>query len=417
MNKGGWKGSPVVGLVALVLTVALIVGGTTLFERRQLRAQRAELETLEAELGKSHWTDRNTVLLNDDLYGFDHRIESYLFIGTDADTKAKRLDSDYHSVMADFILLMVMDHTDDTYGFIQIDRNTVTPVDEMNQDNKVIATRDLQICTAQWYGLSAEMGAQNTVNAVRDLLGYLEVVDGYYEISMKDIAALNRAVGGVEIHFDEDLTVVDPAFKKDATVTLTDAQAEAFLRARMSVGEGTNEERMSRQRQYMDGLFAKVREHTRDNPKYGVELFKSLRSIAVTNMIGNDFSRIAQSLLKDDSKGILRFEGETKMGSVLGDGKLHEEFYPSTDSLIDVMTQLYSLVLADDDDADDEAEESEDDSEDDTEEALEEDSADEAEEEESEDEDSADAEAPQPEGEAQADGGNEPPADDAKKAE
>ena len=382
MNRGGWNRNPIVGLVALALTVVLVVGCTTLLERRQLQKQRAELVALEANLGAKHWTDFNTVLLNDDLYGFDHRIESYLFIGTDADTKAKRLDSDYHSVMADFILLMVMDHTDDTYGFIQIDRNTITPVDEMNRDNKVIATRNLQICTAQWYGLNAEMGAQNTVNAVRNLLGELEVIDGYYEISMKDIAELNHAVGGVEIHFDEDLTAANPAFQKDATITLTDAQAEAFLRARMGVGEGTNEERMSRQRQYIEGLFEKVREHTRDNPKYGVELFRSLRSIAVTNMIGNDFSRIAQKLLKGENKGILRPEGESKLGTVLGDGKQHEEFYPRTDSIIDVMTRLYSLVPADvADSEDDEAEESEDDSEDVSEEIPEEDFEDEAEEE------------------------------------
>lgn len=348
MNKDGRIGGTTFRLIALVLTLALIVGGTMLYERTRRDAEQARLEVLEESLDTSPWTDENTVLLDDELYGFDHRLESYLFIGTDEN--AKSLSGSYQRAMADFLLLMVMDHTDNSYGFIQIDRNTITNVSELDESGNIVYDRELQVCTAQWYGTTAELGAKNTVDAVRLLLGELENIDGYYEISMKDIAALNRAVGGVKITFDEDLTAADPAFVKGASVTLDDAQAEAFLRARMSVGQGTNVERMDRQWQYMSSLLARVREHTAKDPRYGLELWNALRSIAVTDMIGNDFSRIAQKLLKGQDKGILRLEGKTRQGKILGDGLLHEEFYPTVDSIVEVMTELYSLVLADPDD-------------------------------------------------------------------
>ena len=356
-RNGGSKGK-IVGLIALVVILALIVGATAVYEGRQQKARKAELEELAAEIKTGIWSDENTVLVDDELYGFDHRIESYLFIGTDEKTES--LSEDYDRAMADFLLLMVMDHTDNTYGFIQIDRNTVTEVSQLDENGNPVIDRELQICTAQWYGTTAEMGARNLERSVRRLLGDLENIDGFYEISMKDIAALNRAVGGVEITFDEDLTAANAAFKKGATVTLDDAQAESFLRARMSVGEGTNAERMGRQRQYMTGLFARIREHVKSNPKYGLELWKALRSIAVTNMIGNDFSRIAQKLLKGEDKGILRLEGETRLGEILEDGVEHEEFYPRGDSILQVMTELYSLVPADPDDivSDDDPDES-----------------------------------------------------------
>ena len=112
----------------------------------------------------------------------------------------------------------------------------------------------------------------------------------------------------------------------------------------MSLKDDSNQARMSRQKQYMDGLFQKVREHTRSNPEYGLQLWDSLQDVAVSDMNGMDFSRIARMLLDGEDKGILKIEGESKLGKVLNDGLEHEEFYADPISIRDVMTDLFSLV-------------------------------------------------------------------------
>lgn len=339
-------------IVAVVLSVILLAGlfgGVALYERTQARKLEAELRARGAELESSLWTDDNTVSFGDQMYGFDHRLETFLFLGTDASSVVSEDPEEYHGPMADFVLLMILDHTQNSIGYIQIDRNTVTDVDELDKDGVVIDTRELQICTAHWYGRSPEMSAENTVAAVKHYLGDLENIDGYYVINMKDIGALNHTVGGVTVTIEDDMDAADSEFTKGKTLLLSDDQAEAFLRARMNVGEGDNASREVRQRQYMASFFKKVREMTTQDPEFGIKLWDMLKDVAVTNMNGNDFSRIAQKLLKGEDKGIHTIKGKTVLGYILQDGVEHEEFYADEDSKRDEMIEMFSLVPIEDD--------------------------------------------------------------------
>ena len=55
-----------------------------------------------------------------------------------------------HSVT--FLLLMVLDHTDDTISYLQIDRNTMVDVPYIGVDGNGEGENFEQICTASWYG-------------------------------------------------------------------------------------------------------------------------------------------------------------------------------------------------------------------------------------------------------------------------
>lgn len=332
-------------LIAFLFVCVFLAGAVYLYEKRVQRRRAAKSNRQEE--GSLQWSPDNTMLLDGDTYGFDHRIESFLFMGTDASGNEGETGSDYHGAMADFLLLMVLDYTDDTYGCFQIDRNTITRVNEMDETGKMTDFRQIQICVSHWYGGDRDMSAVNTMDSVKYLLGDLGVIDGYYVLSMSDIGALNHAVGGVEITITEDLTAADPAFTKGSTLTLTDEQAERFVRARMSVGEGTNVERMSRQKEYMDALLEKIKNNSMKDAGFALDLWNTLRSAAATDMNGTDFSRIANMFIKGENKGILSPRGETKTGTVLNDGLEHEEFYPDEKSLLEVMTELYSLKLVD----------------------------------------------------------------------
>lgn len=357
MKKRAISGRMVVAAALIAALIVAIVCASVLLERGQQRDRERELQVQSEALKASMWTDENLVDIGDKLYGFDHRLETFLFVGTDNSGSGNSDPEDFRGPMADFLLLMVLDHTKNTIGYLQIDRNTVTDVDELDASGEVIDTRELQICTAHWYGRNPEMCAENTVNAVKSYLGDLENIDGYFVINMDDIGRLNHTVGGVEVTIEDDMDAADATLAKGKTLVLDDEQAEHFLRARTNVEGSKNAERMKRQRQYMTSFFEKVKEKTMENPKFGIDLWDMLKDVSVSNMNGNDFSRIAQKLLKGENKGIHTIKGETVLGYILEDGVEHEEFYPDVDSLRDEMVELFSLVPVEDEEDDGEPDE------------------------------------------------------------
>ena len=343
MEKRIRRRKAIIPVIVMTLLLAAVLGGTVILEKMEQRDQEKKLQQEAETLKASPWTDQNTLELDGKRYGFDHRLETYLFIGTDDSGSAD--PDNYRGPMADFLLLMVMDHTDNTIAYLQIDRNTVTDVRELRKDGTEITSRKLQICTAHWYGRNPEMAAENTVYAVQKYLGGLPKIDGYFVMSMHDVGSLNHAVGGVKVTILDALEDSDPSLRQGETLVLSDEQAERFIRARMSVGSGTNAERMARQRQFMNSLFATVKEKAADNPAFSLELWDTLKGVAVSNMNGNNFSRIAQKLLKGTDKGLFTIRGESVQGYVLGDGQPHEEFYAGDGAVREAMTDLFSLTL------------------------------------------------------------------------
>ena len=358
-----------IAVAAIVLLTVAAVGIGRIYENAHLREEEERLRAEAERMKSSLWTEDNTLYIDDEELGFDHRIETFLFIGTDYSGGQEIGNSGKtRQPMADFLMLMVLDHTRNSIGYIQIDRNTITPVWELNAEGKAINCRDIQICIANWYGATPEAGAENTVRSVREFLGGMEKIDGYYVLSLDDIELLNRSAGGVEIRVDDDVRAWNPELKAGETVRLTDAEAASYLRARMEVGEGTNAERMARQRNYVTGLFSEIGKKAESDPEYALELWNMLKGAACTNMNGNDFSRIAQKLIKGENMGIHVFKGETREGYASGDGELHEEFYPDMSSVKEELTEMFSLVPIPDEEDDEEPEADEEDEEDEEEE-------------------------------------------------
>lgn len=333
-----------IGAAALITAIALITVGTRIADRRmRLRELEQQGDTGATASAAAPAVNRADVTLEGKSYRIDHRTESFLFIGTDSSGNEEGEGASYYGTMADYILLMVLDYTDDSYGCIQINRNTMTDVDELDGEGLTVATRELPIFTAHWYGANKEMSAQNTVKAVSHLLGDLSAIRGYYILNMKDIRLMNSAVGGVTLTMEEDHTDIDPAMVKGAAITLTDQQAEGFVRARMSLREPTNEARNLRQRQYMEQFFAQAADRSMRDPRFATKLWDTLKSSAMTNLNGNAFSRIAEMFLNGSDKGILIPEGENRLGTALEDGEVHEQFYIDPSSLSRIMVNLYSL--------------------------------------------------------------------------
>ncbi len=282
------------------------------------------------------------VRLNGTTYEYDHIIESWLFIGTDGSGNEQGTGEDYHGTMADFLVLAVFDKTDRTYALLQLDRNTVADVNMMQPDGSTYASADMPLCIAHWYGGNPEQSCENTVDAVSRFLGKLEI-DGYYCLGMEDIGTLNHAVGGVEVTVEDDFSESDPTLKIGETVLLNDEQAVSYVRGRMTVADGTNANRMKRQRQYMEGYLAKVKEKTKEHSSFINDLYHQLLDLAETTMTGRDLSRLAKRVDQGRNLGIFTFEGTYTEEVAKADGLPHERFHADPESVEEVMKELYHL--------------------------------------------------------------------------
>lgn len=188
-----------------------------------------------------------TIVLGNREYQMTHPVRTYLFLGTDASGNEGGTGEEYQGSMADTLMLLVIDEQEETYGILQLNRDTITDVPLMQADGSANASAQLQLCTAHWYGGNPKQSCENTVNAVSDMLGGLPI-DGYYALSMNAMSKLNEAVDGVKMTFTEDLTELDPQMKSGATLTLTDEQAEKLMHARYGMSDDRNVKRMGRQR-------------------------------------------------------------------------------------------------------------------------------------------------------------------------
>lgn len=285
---------------------------------------------------------KGTLTLFGKKYDYFDEIKSYLLIGTDASGTGKADSEQYHGSMADFLLLAIFNKTENTYSFLQLDRDTITEVDLLQKDGSANASADIQLCTAHWYGGSESASSVNTVNAVSAMLGNL-LIDGYYTLNMKEIPVLNHAIGGITVTLEDDFSNVDAAMQKGKTIQLNDSQAFHYVHDRYQVGDERNISRMKRQRNYMEEFFKKAVEKTKEEPAFGNRLYKRLKEIADTDITGRQVSAIMNWISAWQGTGIYIFEGKSEIGKILGDGEEHAEFYINKKSKIDVMTKLYGL--------------------------------------------------------------------------
>lgn len=282
------------------------------------------------------------LVIDDKSYSSPDDIDAYLFIGTDGSGDREDAVEGYNGSMADFVMLMVVNRTQKLYGFLQLNRDTIVEVPVLKEDGSEEGVAIEQLCIAHWYGYNEEQRNENTVTTVSRFLGNLPI-RGYYTINMDDISALNHALGGVTVTIEEDMTSVDPEMKEGAEVHLRDDQVEGYLRARMSVGDGTNVARMRRQRQYMQNAYSIILDNFRKDPEYINDMYREIQDVLETNLPGNEISRIANAIKNMENQGILGIEGTAASGTRLDDGETHAEFYASSASIVEELGKLMTL--------------------------------------------------------------------------
>ena len=326
-------------IVLLTAAIAVFGVGLVLFERH-MRKPEGPSDT--GEWGWHESGEEIRLKIGDKRLTYTDAVDAYLVIGTDATGSNPDAKQGFNGDMADFLMLLLVNRTSGRFGFIQLDRDTMTNVPILDAAGKEIGTSKEQLCIAHWYGQNEEQRNGNTVTAVSRLLGGLPI-KGYYTINMKDMDKVNHAVGGVQVKIEDDLTYIDPSMRPGATVTLADDQVESYLRARRSVGDGSNTARMRRQRQYIQNLYTLVTGRLKENPNYINEIYDDLSEVVDSDLPAKELSQLTAEIMKFENLGFKTIEGESKKGKGSYDEIVHAEFYPETESILQTLEEFTGL--------------------------------------------------------------------------
>lgn len=335
--------------ICITVIVLLCIGLTGLFlmeyrsgntNRKQKGSKNHTAEQTEQPID---WDSLQKVKLNHHKYGLLHKVTSWLIIGTDVSGNQDGIGEDYQGAMADFMLLVVFDEENHSYGMLQLNRDTMTEIHLLDYKGEGEATADIQLCTAHWYGGNRQQGCENTITAVSHLLGGVPI-DGYYELPMKAIPVLNKQVGGVTVTLEDDFSSVDAAMVKGKTITLSDSQAFHYIHDRYGVGDEENTSRMRRQRQYMSAFADKAKQKIAEDNQFAATLLNALDSYAISEINQNDLMHYLDTINEYQSQGMLTIDGKLKLGKALGDGLEHREFYADAASIEQIVKKLYPLM-------------------------------------------------------------------------
>ena len=271
-------------------------------------------------------------------YPLKQKLEAVLLIGTDSQEAYTQEDKgfqDYYNYsQADFLMLLVLDHQEKTVEILQLNRDTMADVPWLDVLGNYGGTRFQQLCRAFNYGDGGRKSCKNTLDAVSRLL-FDAPIHHYIQVPMSVIPLLNDLVGGVPVTIPVDMTSEDPAFVKGATVVLKGSQAETFVRARMSLDDGTNLARMERQRIYMESFQRQAQAAFNSDSQFAMKLVEKLEGFLQSDLTAQQLSDLAESLDKYQVGPIGYAEGELVLG------EQYYEFYADESSLWGLVLSAY----------------------------------------------------------------------------
>lgn len=236
---------------------------------------------------------------------------------------------------SDFIMLLVLDHDTKTIRRLQIERDTMTDVLVMSVLGKPVGTKFMQICLAHAYGANQAENGENTMKTVENLLEGIDI-ELYLSMNIAGLPALNEALGGVTVTIPEDMTYYDPQMQKGATLTLTGKQTEILTRYRYNVADESNEQRMVRQRAFMEAAIRTFTERVREDNNFVGKLYDALGDNMTTNMYKGRMINEANRAYSYTVAPIEYLKGSYKIGD---DGFM--EFHPDEQFIIDWVLDVF----------------------------------------------------------------------------
>lgn len=320
----------------LVLLLATAVGAYFYLNKKgeaQLKKNQS-IASITAPEEASSEDDGKTIVYNGAKYKYNEDNINILFMGVDRDMQDTGEKVIGENGQADVLIWAALDSKTGHLSLINISRDAMVDVNKYNVEDKYLGTDKMQLCLAYSYGDGKEKSCENTLQSVSRLM-YGMPVNAYIAIDYSAIAPLNDAIGGVTVNVLEDLTQSDSALKAGETVTLHGEQAQTYVRSRNTEVLDSNNQRMERQKQYIDAFLQQAISQTKKNLTLPVTLYNDVSDYMVTNISASEVTHLATLMIQNGVSGgdILTVPGEVTQGDV------YAEFNPDD-------KELYKLILS-----------------------------------------------------------------------
>lgn len=260
-------------------------------------------------------------------------LETILVMGLDKNERSEMLEGYVNKTQSDFLLLLVIDQENRSINSLHINRDTMTEITRLGVFGGAAGKYTAQIALAHAYGSGGSDSALNAVKAVSNFLGGVKI-DHYMTFTMDSVALVNDMVGGVTVFIEDDFSEMDPSLVQGQEITLKGEQALHFVRGRSNVADGTNLNRMARQRQYMMGLYEKIMAAAAQDEAFPEKLVKKLADAFDTDLSVYQLDSLFDTLLECKMGEILTIEGENVRGEFM-------EFYADPDSVAQAVQTLF----------------------------------------------------------------------------
>ncbi|MCD7889986.1 MAG: LCP family protein [Oscillospiraceae bacterium] len=268
---------------------------------------------------------------NGTTYKLNRHIDTVLLVGVDKYLASTNSDTYVNTEQADFLMLVVIDTENESYKVLHINRDTMTDVQVLGVTGAVVFSSYEQIALAHTYGSGQEDSAENTVDAVSNLLHGVDI-DHYITVTMDAVSIINDAVGGVTV---TALDTINDDIVEGETVTLLGENALLYVRTRYGLDDSTNLHRMERQEQYLRALMEQFKAACDEDSDFALDMAMEITSYMVSDCSVNDLSDFYSAMSDYEFTDYLTIEGE----AVLGD--TYMEYYVDEDALYELCLELF----------------------------------------------------------------------------
>ena len=259
-------------------------------------------------------------------YAYKEDVMTFLCMGIDKSGETKASADLHRGGQADALFLAVMDPCEKKISVVGVNRDTMAELFVYDEEGNYLGREIGQIALQHAYGDGMEESCERTVEAVSNLF-YGIPIHGYFAMNMDVIIPLNEAVGGVDVVIGEG----------DEKVHLEGQEAYSFVRNRDMYAPHSAEQRLERQKQYLEAFALQAKKAVAPDLTLPAKLYAEILPYMVTDISASEAVYLATQAVsytfgQDD---LYSLQGEIRMGEQF------EEFYPDETALYELILQVF----------------------------------------------------------------------------
>lgn len=325
-----WK-KALIAIGCVLLSLVLIVVGVASYLLINGSNQLKQVDTtivVPEELGATNQGEY--VVYNGEKYIYNENMTTILCMGVDKRNLEENSMAGANG-QSDVVILGALDTSTGKMTLINVSRDTMTDVSVYTVGGQYKETRKMQLCLSYSYGRDPEMCCENTLQSVKRIF-YNLPIQSYLALDLDGIAAVNDAVGGVDVVSPE--TIAD--YVEGNSYHLVGNMAETFVRKRVLSTPEANNMRMKRQQTYMKAFMDKLVSQTKSNVLSALDVYKASNGYTNTNLNPSKVTYLAQTVLTNGlDMDMVTVPGESKMG------ERYAEFYIDESKFYEMFLNIY----------------------------------------------------------------------------